>query len=539
MKHAFAAAWLLCASVASAVEIPTGGTPVRLNVTSTSILAWHDNNGNATGCDDHYGEGLERLNLTGTWEGFVVGLRLDGSLYASRPEPTAPGVVEGRCRKVELTSRYLNKLVPEKVWAGWSGKRFEVTVGDSYVSFGRGLTLSLRKTDELGLDNTSRGVRAKFTSDVFEATAVGGFSNITNIDEASGRFEPDPNDGIVGASADVRLFDRLRVGAHAAGFFFQKPVSTISAPGVDESFQEQWVTGGPKLDAPRLLPWLGIYAEALAQRRTAVNGAQETGYGAYGTATAYLGPVTVLFEGKAYGDLHVVQPRFSDITFRPVQYTALPTAERVLQPLTNPQRDIYGGRLRADWAISRELAVFANHGFFRDFVGYLDPETYDLVAGSINDPYIGVDWRWSTWRAVGDVGLRWVQVNGRIVERDRHLDVNLARDLPWSSSLELHLLHLERSHVQPGSESTWREGTVTLSFRKRPKFALGAVVDYTTEAGQPRVWYPAGTAEYNFTESSLARVFVGSSRGGLRCVSGVCRVFPPFSGVKGTLTLRY
>jgi hypothetical protein len=39
--------------------------------------------------------------------------------------------------------------------------------------------------------------------------------------------------------------------------------------------------------------------------------------------------------------------------------------------------------------------------------------------------------------------------------------------------------------------------------------------------------------------SSNLRLFVGEARGGLKCVSGVCRLFPPFQGVKLTATVRF
>ena len=35
------------------------------------------------------------------------------------------------------------------------------------------------------------------------------------------------------------------------------------------------------------------------------------------------------------------------------------------------------------------------------------------------------------------------------------------------------------------------------------------------------------------------RLFVGQQRGGLRCVSGICRLFPAFSGARIELTLRF
>ena len=85
---------------------------------------------------------------------------------------------------------------------------------------------------------------------------------------------------------------------------------------------------------------------------------------------------------------------------------------------------------------------------------------------------------------------------------------------------------------------------MTLGYRLRPIWALSAIVDYSTEQGdigtdRSVAWYPGAQAEWEITPSSNLRVFAGTSRGGLKCVSGICRVFPPFSGVKGTLALRF
>ena len=52
-------------------------------------------------------------------------------------------------------------------------------------------------------------------------------------------------------------------------------------------------------------------------------------------------------------------------------------------------------------------------------------------------------------------------------------------------------------------------------------------------------YYNSGSVLYRFTNDSNLRLFVGQQRGGLRCVSGVCRVFPAFEGARAELTLRF
>ncbi len=551
MSRVVLAALGLFAGQAAAFEVQLGQTPARVDVTSSTIGAWHTSNRNPSSCDDDFGELLQKLNLNGTYESWVLGLRIDGSYYNPRNEvrPATADILS--CAEPDLRRRYLDTVtlpglpggpLPERLWVGYTQRNWEVTVGDSYVSFGRGLTLSLRKTDELGLDNTQRGVRFRLNTDRFTGTVVAGLTNINNVDEASGRYQEDPNDGVVGASADVNLFNRFRVGGAAVTYLWAEPVSGVIAEG--SAYDERWLVAGPRIEAPRLTDWLGLYVEGVAQRRMPLNGEAETGYGLYGTATAYLGDFTVLAEAKAYGDLAVVQPTVDTVEFRPLQYASLPTLERVAQEVEHPQQDVVGGRVRVDWNVTPSLGLYLNHGTFRDWGGYLDPELVRAMPGTIHDPYVGADLHVGQHRVHAMAGARFVMVRGRALRTDGHVDLNVVSGLGGGHSVEAHIVHRERGKVDLFSEHAWREGTLTLGYRLRPIWALSAIVDYSTEEGDVGpdgtvAWYPGAQAEWEITPSSNLRVFAGTSRGGLKCVSGICRVFPPFSGVKGTLALRF
>ncbi|GEM_PF-1947080 len=520
----------------SPVEIAT-----RVDATTTTIGAWHTGNNNRTSCDDNYGELLERLNVNGSHGNWVAGARLDASAYANRPRNSMVSGLPRPCLEVELNHRFENTLLPEKLWLSWSNGLFEFTAGDSYVSFGRGLALSLRKTDELGLDNTQRGLRAKINTDRFTGTLVAGFTNIGNLDESSGRTENDPNDLLVAGQADVRLFNGVRLGGHVVSFMFRQPVSSSVTPGIDRAFQERWLNVGPTFDAPRLTRWLGLYLEGIGQFRRNIDGTLHSGFGFYGNSTIHLAPFTILLEGKAYGDLAVVQPRFESPEFQPVQYTAPPTVERLLQEIEHPQANVFGGRVKVDYSINNNLAVFVNGGVFKDDEGFLDPDTVDIKPGTIIDPYLGLDARFGLVRVQATGGWRTVYIPqyASPIRSDGHLDISAVVGFGRGHSIEFHWLHLERKKVLPFTQDAWREGTLQLGYRLRPWFGVSGILDYTTEAGMPNEWYPGGTAEVNLTEASSIRLFVGSSRGGLKCVSGVCRIFPPFSGAKATVALRF
>lgn len=529
-----ALALLLLPFRAAAIDLP-GDPPGRLELTSTTTAAWHTDNDDSTACNDGYGDLRERLNLLASRGRWVVGARLDVDLYLSAPEEVMAMGDRPGCFAFDLENRYQQTFTPEKIWFGFASRDLEVVLGDAYVSFGRGLSLSLRKIDELGVDTTLQGAKVLWHRGRFAATLVAGHANPGNTDEATGRHEDDPWDLVGGVDAQVEVARGVNAGAHAVLYAFKEPTSGIPA---DDDYDERWLNVGPTLDAPRLLPNLGLFLEGLVQRRET-----ETGYGFYGAATYYAGPATVLVEGKWYGDLATVQPDFDANEFNTVQYANLPTAERVLQPLEHPQREIRGARARVDYVHSPALVLHANYGLFHDDVGYLTRTDtgVETLDGTIHDPYAGFEARWDEARSRALVSLGWrlVFAGGDDVRGDGHLDFDVAQALGPSLSLELHGLHLERKKAEPLGEKEWREGTLQLGVRWTGRLAVAAVYDYTTEPLQPKEHYFAGTLQWDITPSSSVRLWAGASRGGLKCVSGVCRVFPPFEGVKLAVTLRF
>jgi hypothetical protein len=416
------------------------------------------------------------------------------------------------------------------------------------VQFGRGLTLSLRKVDELGIDTTLRGAKVLLRSRFVDATLVAGVTNPGNVDEASGRNVDDFNDLVAGAQVQARTPAGLSVGGQVAAIRFKDPTQGFFPMGGPE-YEETWISAGPSIDAPRLLPNLGLYLEGVAQHRIPVEEAMleaETGFGLYGTATIYAGNTTILVEGKAYGDLAVVQPRLDkpeQLEFRSVQYTSPPTAERVLQVIENPQKEIAGARARADHRFSKDFILYVNYGLFRDYLGYAVAGAIGPVDATIHDPYAGFELYWceARSRALVSAGYRIVidDQNSDIVRGDAHLDFDVVQSLQYDLSLELHGSHVERSKTELLTDKSWREGSAQVGVSWKSTFAAAFVLDYTTEAGQPKDLYPSGTITWDITADSSLRLYGGSSRGGLKCVSGVCRTFPPFDGFKLTAAFRF
>ncbi|GAB4509364.1 MAG: hypothetical protein Tsb0020_25860 [Haliangiales bacterium] len=502
---------------------PAAADPIPVDITSTTTAGWRTRDANFD--DASYGELFEKLNLASTLGRWRLSLRLDTATFLSNPA-------------ADVVGRY----TPEKLSVSYQARALSVTAGDAYVSFGRGLSLSLRKVDELGLDTTLRGAKLLLHMGDLDATVVAGYANINNVDEATGRSVDDPYDLIAGAQAQLRVADRVTVGAHVSGVLFRDALGFA----LSDDYTDRVLQVGATADAPRLLEDLGLYVEGMVQSVSTEPAAEhELAYALYATATAYLGSsASLLFEGKLYGPLTPLNPNL-DSPFDGVVYSSPPTVERVLQPLENPQRDIAGGRARFDWRHSPALLTYVNYGLFRDWLGYADPAMVGQIRdGTIHDAYAGAELRWNDSRswAIGAGGYRAVYLDGPtgLVRGDGHFEVDIAQALTSSWSLTLHAIHLERTKRSSAIlDERFREGTIDAGFRLRPWIAVSVGYDYTTEPTQPERDYLHGNLAWDITPSSNLRLFVGSARGGLKCVSGVCRVFPPFEGAKATLTLRY
>jgi hypothetical protein len=575
------AALVAVAAPAEALNLRLGDEALRLDVSETLIYAYHLDNLNGTYADDRFHEVQSRLNLGLAYKQWRLVTRVDTALYFDHafcddttgtpvcvhpsPPPASelawwPPLTVG-----ELRSRYQNRSIdrlgpvylPERLAIAYSGRRLEVTLGDHYVSLGRGLVLSLRKVDELGSDTDLRGGRVVARLGPFTGTAVAGVTNVVNIDEATGRVSPDPLDVIVGARGEVRFLERFTVATQGAAILYHdKPAGQ---PDDDRA-----LLGGFSAEGRGLPILRNVYVE-YAHAARLLAGTSSGGDAVYGAITHYHGPVTLLLEGKYYAGFPMVQTSLQNPTdsFATITYNNPPTVERVLADLDTVSNllDVGGGRLRADHRLADRLTWFASYGYFYD---WSDPG----ARLDIHDPYAGVNLAWQEHRShatlSGGVRLSRERANGdpdypehaaETHSLDAHLEVVASQALTSRWSLELSGRHRYRQKRAVLDLNRWHEGEWALGVRWSPSLVVAAGWEYTTDPAKPHppcgeVGEPVcstyhqlnffnGQVAWIFRQGSSVRVFAGGQRGGLRCVSGVCRVFPSFMGVKAEAVVRF
>lgn len=599
---------MLAPSPARALDLPpVGGEKPNVQITETSIVAKRfEARDREDPLNQGYASWLNRLNLQLDYKRITVTTRLDSALYLDRPEDRSYALPNDKRDAIfDGASRYRDSLYPAKLWVTYKGDRVSVTVGDTYVQFGRGLVLSMRRIDELGIDTTIRGGKVVVQEDPFALTLVGGLANPARVDDATGRalFLPkdvpgEPllraplfgSDRIVGAalqsgrglpittSTHVMHLSRCAPYRYDAGGRvidgeLDRPVGTC-APGATEQWQATLPLGiarsgevtnaGQSVEVPSLWGHGSLYLEGAVQKTEpgTVLLDRTEGNALYGSLVTSGGPLTNTFEVKSYRNFYPVQASVNTnkaAAFSNVAYSAPPTAEDITQDsmFGSYNACVDGGRNRLDTNLSSSLLVWGSYGYFVTKSeapgGICDEKGRSLAddkAGTrhtVTDLTPGLQYRWDKNKSLAVVTFTLRNdVNDRNERyyRERSFTYDINKHLGGAFTLEVQGRHRVRDQLGENildgdlRGRAWVQGEHQNGIKISPKWVLAQGVEYTSLSGQP-FWYFNGNLAYRFTPESNLRIFGGQNRGGLKCVSGVCRFFPPFSGVRAELTLRF
>ncbi len=587
--------------------------PVVLDVTETAVLgqqfdARYDQG--QSELNHGYGNFINRLNLALRWNGFTAGLRLDSSVYWRKPQDRSDLHESPVTIERDGLSRFRSTIYPAKMWLTYDRPGLEVTAGDAYAQFGRGFVLSMRKLDDLGIDNTVRGLKVSWQKDPFSVTIVGGFANPSRIDEATGRSlfvraaqagdtrGPQGiygSDRLVAAQVQVGRGWPVTFSTHGSAFWrcapysydsfgrindsglLSSPLGSCEAPdvayfasslnGSNPSVSARQISMiGQSIELPNLWGKGKLYIEGVFQQRepfAAFEDPTTSRYGnaLYASATVNAGVTTHTLEVKSYRNFYPVAASVnanyaSELTA--VSYAAAPTAELITQDNLYGAFNacVNGGRYRVDVRLLPNFFVYGQgiyaHSKSEALSGRCDelgrsPSTAlpAIDHTTTLDGLTGFEWQFDKNRSqlFVSAGVRNNEtLGGEVFYRETSLQYTLTKYIKGAYSFELTGRHRQRQeetvNVIDGISKPWVQGEHYTAFKIAPKWVFSQGVEYTTQTGMP-TFYVNGFVLYRFASNSSVRLFAGQQRGGLRCVSGICRFFPAYEGVRLDLTLRF
>jgi hypothetical protein len=513
--------------------------PARVSLSEYMLSSYHLDNGNVaqrgtapydpTG--SNYVDFLNRVQMDAAWNSLTAVVRVDSAVYGNAPQAAA-----GDAKLTQLLiNRYNNRLDLEKIALSYTSRFLDVTLGDTYVTYGRGLVLSLRKVDEFGIDTTVRGLSATGHIGGFSLNVLGGWSNIVNVDYATGRSANDPNDFIFGSRAEYKFGRWATVGGDVSHVIYAQNLTS----GTQDT-KDQVTSFSGTLELPHLGDFGTFFAEVAGQQRITA-GVPLWTWGMYATASVYLRRLTLLLEYKDYRNYNAI-PTSLDPTQYPELalnnfYTAAPTLERVQQIVLN-NTDVMGGHLRASFKASPDVVPFVSMALF-------DDRTYQTT---IYDPYLGIELRWNDGASRASIsgGFRANQYHdgsaapGSMFQSAAHAEWDITQHLFGPYSAEVSGLHFSHHDAQGAGYLNWQEGQAYLSFKRAQLFSVAAGFEYYTEAPQVvRPYYVNLSGTWNIIDNLLVRLFIGGQRAGIKCVNGVCRNYPAFEGARLELIAKY
>jgi hypothetical protein len=531
------------------LDLPVLGE-TTFSLTNTSILQYRGDNFNANRFDDDFLALTERLELAAQGEEVRVSLRLDG--FAPLLESTCPeGPEEVLC--------FLDWDVrPERFTIQWQHDDLTLEVGDSYAVLGRGLALSLRKVDILGVDTAVRGAHVQYDTGRYFLRALSGLSNPQNLDPITLEIVDDPTDVMVGAEAGVRLgeYEDVELGLHTMRIWFER-----------DGARERDVTAdllGWHFAVPSMLDGhLALYGEVNALRRNVesdlLGNSRQWGRAVYGSVQLQLELITILVEWKDYRD-YIVAADNGEVNASRI-YSAAPALDRD----TERYRAIHnarGGRLQVNyavpetsWSISGNAVVYGHneerHEDPWDGIlvthGYLE---FERQNASVEQDEIGwsltavAGYRRETYlfnpfdEDLGEGDPDWTVVHGEV-------DTTVAHG---NHSFELRL---EQRFERARGALDYRDyerGGITLTWSLGGTLSISPTVRWDTERPEvpntfiglfdAQTYYPSLEGRWDFADGSFVRLFAGQTPGGRLCSGGVCRDVPLFEGALTELVLR-
>jgi hypothetical protein len=509
IDRTLAAAALAAAIVVVPGRIQAQDDDTSVSVTNTLQLEYRLDNKNKNDLDDDYGTLLNRMNLSGNSGGISTQLRIDSTGFLAQPE-AAGDAYQDDTRIERLTVQY-----DLDTW--------QLTGGDYYHLLGRGFALSVRKVDEVGLDIAIRGGKAQFDKGDHEGTLFAGESNPGNTDSVGQFFVEDARDIFAGGDYRFSGFNDLTLGTHA--LYFQPRERLLVDEGRDKT-----IVGGVTAQWDGL-DWLSVFVEADVQQRELASVSDE-GYVGYTQLDMNFGDLTFLVEGM-YTDAFELRGSTNTSVGAKFSYNQAPTLERVDQEVVS-NRDVKGGRLRAEYYLEgASTLVFANGMFRRNEVGE-DADPLDQVHA-----YAGFEsaFQDGAARLNASGGWRDETQGDRDVKSMVHGEMDYVQ--PVGGGYALHVA--DTTEYRTFNDENYFRGSTFLGLEKSGlgSFTLEWGYDTQNTSTEVRNIFWAGILGWEATDDITVRATGGTQRGGLKCVAGVCRIFPAFAGVKTEIVGRF
>ena len=475
-----------------------------------------------------YGFVANKLNTIGRYGDLSFWLRLDTHGFA------------GLNWEEDSESPYGNEVYPRRAQLRYKVSGWKVTGGDFYKEGGRGIALSLRKGDEVSADTSLFGADVTYSSGNQGFSVFGGVTNQASLDPVERYATNWKPDQVAGANYELRSLGSFKLGAH--GIYFKRSASDQTS---GENYES--MTGGLTVEAIEVTEWLSFYTEFNVQQlenlsSVGFGGVDDLGgqnYAGYFTADLTFGDTLILAEGllldswELYGSQNTGSS-YDAASYDSFDYSRPPTMQR-LQDEVADKSNVMGGRLRVEQYIEDyDLTLYAN-GLYR-----LNKEEPADQLTEIHG-FVGFELNYDdgSSRIKAESGYRtedYVSEEIAAVQGGKNIKNMIHGYVDW-----VHALGGGYS-LQVNSDTEYRDQTSKQYFKGQTAvgIAKSGLGDVAAEIGyDDGKQYYAGLVTWKISGGWHLKAVAGSRRGGLKCINGMCRIYPEYRGASLELVSRF
>ena len=530
-----------------------------------------------------YFEQVQRFNLLLSREGLSIGAQVDqGAFFANKYVLDGEEVLERPLYdETQFISPWDSALVRlEKAYVQRRWDHVELTLGDTYASFGRGIALNMVKNTNIDIDTSIRGAKLDLFAGDVAFQLVSGLSNTQDVsqDNPNLLITRDVQHMVTGMRLDHYAVGPLQVGAHGVIYRFGREEERDQPPGTRYDGDLDAVVSGADTSFSALGVDWAFEGDLFGYRSPEMIGSETQdsllGWAAYGSAALYPGKTTILVEGKATKDTERLMtfstPENWEVANTPtLEYEMVITEDSAATVNSN---EVVGGRVRVDYALKPgELTPYTSVAGFRD--GEVGGLHFNRTAETVGHLIGGVEWVKGRHVVIVNTGFR-VDVRDELggelndpaafdpfvgfapqsdlgrADRMAHLDAEVQIPIGPEDGIEIAL---------NGRRFWWGENEIqqedflemnnALGWHRGDQWVFLLYQDFTDnpvitsrgnipidvpatseEAPDDQYLYGAGEVIWHPNSASTVRLFYGAYKAGIRCSGGQCRSLPGFEG---------
>jgi hypothetical protein len=447
---------------------------------------------------------------------FSAGLRFE----VFQPNDPDPSISRGKVKYADIAYKYIG------VEIGDVEEGLNITVGNYYKLFGRGLVLKSYEDRNIRIDNNLLGVKVEGNYKGFTLTALSGSAaNINN----------ERQDILHAADLQYNGFDFIKLGTTLAS----------NLPAIDGIARTT-------LASMRIQPsvWnfdgyaeYGIKSNKDIQSQIFNDDEWKIGEAFYGSLNFYYDVFSIVGEYKYYDNYAFTS---SDGT---IFYNTPPSLRKeytyVLlnrHPSPLDQSSEEGYALEVNYNFSDETSVIANYGITQTLPAssyYQRVNNFSLpITTQLEEVYLQATHNWNeSFTTIAALGY-----NEELSTNTKNITPILENKFYFD---DINTIKIVLEHQQTENLSTdekYYDDVINIEYLRSPNFSVAIVAELQTkepEAGNivRKVWsfIQFGYKIGNHTDLSL---LLGTRQAGNICIGGICRYEPAFQGVEIKMLTR-